>query len=87
MIGTGKAGRTERLLCQPQHDDRVLAAREEQHWALKLRGDLTHDVNRLGFQLIEVADPGMGRGGGTLASRRGSRHGKGYASMHFRLNR
>src|SRR5204862_4525592 len=49
-----EARRAERLLGQAQQHDRVLAAREEQHGALELRGDLAHDVDRLGFEVAEV---------------------------------
>jgi hypothetical protein len=43
------AGRPERLLGQVQHDDGVLAAREQQHRALELGGDLADDVDGLGL--------------------------------------
>src|SRR6476646_2403748 len=46
--------RPERLLGQPQHHDRVLAAGEEQYGTLTLRGDLAHDVDRFGLELVEV---------------------------------
>jgi hypothetical protein len=49
------AGR-ERLDCQVQHDDRVLAAGEQQHRPLEFRGDLTDDVDRLGFQRAQLAE-------------------------------
>jgi hypothetical protein len=42
--------RPERLLGEAQHHDGVLAAREEQHGALELGGDLTDDVDRLGLE-------------------------------------
>lgn len=35
---------------QVQHDDRVLATGEEQHWLLELRGHLADDVDGLGLQ-------------------------------------
>ena len=47
-------GGTERLLGEAQHHDRVLAAREEQHRPLALGGDLAHDVDRLGLELVEM---------------------------------
>ncbi len=39
---------------QVQHDDRVLAPREEQSRAFDRRGDLAEDVHRLGLELVEV---------------------------------
>src|SRR4029077_16009734 len=54
----------ERPLGKPQQHDRVLAAREEQHRALSLGGDLAHDVDRLGLELVEGGGGGGGRGGG-----------------------
>src|SRR3954453_16332876 len=45
---------TERLLREPQQHDRVLAAREEKHRTLSLRGDLPHDVDRLRLELVEM---------------------------------
>ena len=46
----------ERLLGEPQQDDRVLAAREEQHRPLELRRDLAEDVDRLGLEVVEVRE-------------------------------
>ena len=46
--------RPERLLGQPQHDDRVLAAGEQQHRPLELGGDLAEDVDGLGFEQVEL---------------------------------
>ena len=46
--------RPERLGRQVQHDDRVLAAREQQHGPLELGRDLTDDVDRLGLEGPEV---------------------------------
>src|SRR4051794_29395114 len=46
--------RTERLLGQPQEDDRVLAAAEEQHRLGELGRDLAHDVDRLGLEDVHV---------------------------------
>src|SRR5438067_1798800 len=51
-----KLARPERLLGEPQQDDRVLAAGEEQHRPLELRGDLTEDVDSLGLELVEVRE-------------------------------
>ena len=41
---------TERLLGEREHHDGVLAAGEQQRGPLELRGDLTHDVDRLGLE-------------------------------------
>ena len=46
--------RPERLARQVQQDDRVLAAAEQQHGLLELRRHLADDVDRLGFELVEV---------------------------------
>src|SRR3954467_520360 len=46
--------RAEGFLREPQQHDRVLAAREEQHGPLALGGDLAHDVDRLGLELVEM---------------------------------
>ena len=51
----GELGREERLLRQPQHHDGVLAAGEHQDGLLELRRDLAEDVDRLGLELIELA--------------------------------
>ena len=50
----GQAGRPEGLLGQPEHHDRVLAPREQQHRALELGHHLTHDVDRLGLEGLEM---------------------------------
>ncbi len=50
----GEAARAERLLGQAQQHDRVLAAGEQQHGPLELGGDLAHDVDGLGLELVEV---------------------------------
>src|SRR6188472_1205036 len=59
----GEATGAERLLGEPQENDRVLAAGEEEHRAFELGGDLAHYVDRLGLERVEVgeADEG-GRG-------------------------
>ena len=44
----------ERLQRQVQHDDRVLAAREQQRRVAALGHHLADDVDRLGFQPVEV---------------------------------
>jgi hypothetical protein len=49
------AARRERLLGQPQQHDRVLAAGEQQRRPLALGGDLAHDVDRLGLEVVEMA--------------------------------
>ena len=53
--------RPEGLLGEPQQHDRVLAAGEEQHRALALGGDLAHDVDRLGLELVEVRERARAR--------------------------
>jgi len=50
----GDPGRMKRLPGQMYHGDRVLAAAEQQHRAFELCGDLAHDVDRLGLELVEV---------------------------------
>ena len=44
----------ERLLGDAEHDDRVLAAAEQEARALELCSHLAHDVDRLGLDGIEV---------------------------------
>ncbi len=48
--------RAERLLREAQQADGILAAGEEQGGALEFSGDLTHDVNRLGFQILQMVE-------------------------------
>jgi hypothetical protein len=48
--------RVERLLRQPQHDDRVLAAAEQQHRPLQLGDHLADDVDRLRLEGLEMRD-------------------------------
>ena len=48
--GKGRRGREERLARQMQHDDGVLAAREQQSGPLELGCDFADDVDRLGLQ-------------------------------------
>ncbi len=50
----GDLARPEGALGQVGHHDGVLAAGEEHNRALELRGRLAQDVDRLGFQLLEV---------------------------------
>ena len=56
----GELAGAERLLGEPQEDDRVLPAGEEKDGAFELGGKLAHDVNRLRLELVEVAE--MDRG-------------------------
>ena len=51
-----EAAGPEGLLGEPQQHDRVLAAGEEQHRPLALGGDLAHDVDRLGLELVEMGE-------------------------------
>src|SRR6185312_6549708 len=46
--------RSERPAREMQEHDRVLAAGEQQHGLLELRRHLADDVDRLGFELLEV---------------------------------
>ncbi len=57
--GERDACRCERLARQVEHDDRVLATREQEAGALHLRGDLAEDVDALGLQGAQLAQ-GMG---------------------------
>ena len=50
----GEAAGAERLLGQAEQHDRVLAAGEEEHRPLELRGNLAHDVDGLRLELVEV---------------------------------
>ena len=59
----GEAAGAEGLLGQAQQDDRVLAAREEEHGALELRRDLAQDVDRLGLERVEVGEADEAVGG------------------------
>jgi hypothetical protein len=43
-------------LRQGQHDDGVLAPREEQYWPLELGGDLAHHVDRLGLKDVKLRE-------------------------------
>ena len=52
----GHACGPESLACEPCHDNRVLAAGEEQGGVLKLRGGFAENEDRLGFELVEVAE-------------------------------
>ena len=48
--------RAEGLLREPQQADGVLATREKQCRPLKLRGDFAHDMDGLGFEILEVVE-------------------------------
>jgi hypothetical protein len=52
-----EAAGTERLLGEAQQHERVLAAREQQRGVRALPGDLAQDVDRLGFEPVEVGEP------------------------------
>ena len=58
----GHACGPEGFACKPCHDDRVLAAGKEQGGILKLRGGFAKDEDRLGFELVEVAEVVVGHG-------------------------
>ena len=59
--GNGKRSGPERLLGQPQHDAAIFAAREEQRRLLALRRDLAENVDRFGFEPLQVVETGGGR--------------------------
>ena len=46
--------RTERLFREAQQADGILAAGKEQGGTFKLGGDFAHDVNRLGFEILQM---------------------------------
>ena len=48
--------RTERLFREAQQADGILAAGKEQGGALKFGRDFTHDVNRLGFEILQMVE-------------------------------
>ena len=50
-----QSGRREGLDRQVQHDDRVLAAGEQQYRPFELGGHLADDVDRLGLERAQVA--------------------------------
>ena len=58
----GHACGPEGFACKPCHDDRVLAAGKEQGGVLKLGGSFAKDEDRLGFELVEVAEVVAGHG-------------------------
>ena len=49
-----QVARAERFFREAQEADGILAAGKEQRRALKFPGDFTHDVNRLGFQILQM---------------------------------
>ena len=53
-IGVWKVRRTKRLFSQAQEADGILAAGEEERWALKLCRHFAHDVNGLGFEILQM---------------------------------
>ena len=62
--------RRERLLGQREHDDRVLAAGEQQHGPLELGRDLAEDVDRLGLEHVELRERVVGAHAAAPAGRR-----------------
>ena len=51
-----QARRPERLERDVEHHDAVLAAREQQHRPLELGRDLAQEVDRLGFERVEMRE-------------------------------
>ena len=68
ITGNGTGAGPERLARQVQHDDRVLAAGEQQPGLLDRRRDLAEDVHGLGLELVEVGQ--LVGGAGHRSSRR-----------------
>ena len=56
ITGNGNRAGRERLLREAQHDDRVLAAGEQQHRPLELGGHLADDVDGLGLEGPQVGE-------------------------------
>ncbi len=48
---------TDRLERQMQHDDRILTAREQQRGLAAFGDQLADDVDRLGFEPVEMVHP------------------------------
>ena len=67
-------GRPEGLAGDVQHDDRVLAAGEQQDGPLGLGGDLPDDVDRLVLERVEVVVAGRSRRGRRPGGARGGAH-------------
>ena len=49
-------GRAKRLFREAQQADGILAAGKKQGGALKFPGDFAHDVNRLGFEILQMVE-------------------------------
>jgi hypothetical protein len=49
-------GRAERLFREAQQADGVLAAGKQQGRPLELGGDFAHDVDRLGFEVLQMVE-------------------------------
>ena len=64
---------TERLLREVHHHDRVLASREHERGTLELRSHFAHDVDRLGFERLEVRQFVVGAGIYSLGHTQGLR--------------
>src|SRR4051812_12102255 len=60
ITGNGMRAGGEGLAGQLQHHDGVLAAGEEQHGPLGLGGHLAQDVDGLGLQRLQLAEPVVG---------------------------
>ena len=60
MTGNGIFAGAERPLGQREHDDRVLAAGEQQHRPLELGRHLAHDVDGLGLEHVELGQQVVG---------------------------
>ena len=71
-----EASGAERLLGQAHQHDRVLAAAEQQHRALELRGHLAHDEDRFGLERLQVRELVFGACRHVVFSLRG--HGRGF---------
>ena len=56
ITGNGMRAGQNAFVGEVQHDDRVLAAGEQQHRALELGGDLADDVDRLGLERPQVGE-------------------------------
>ena len=51
-----QVGGPEGLFGEPQETDGVLAAGEQQRRAFEFAGDLAHDMDGLGFEVLEVVE-------------------------------
>ena len=52
----GNVRRAERFFRQAQEADGILAAGKKQRGAFKLSCDFTHNVNRLGFKILQMVE-------------------------------